>query len=66
MVSILSCAFNQPRPLGQIPMAVYVSTMFQVFHIYWEGVVLLEFLAVQDSSITDIVCPLVPWSVGAN
>ena len=24
------------------------------------------FLAVQDSSITDIVCRLVPWSVGAN
>ena len=25
-----------------------------------------EILAVQDSSISDIVCPLVPWSVGAN
>ena len=31
-----------------------------------DSISLPSFLAVQDSSISDIVCPLVPWSLGRS
>ena len=42
------------------------STDINFFLAIFHAGFLISFLAVQDSSISDIVCPLVGWSLGAN